>query len=170
MSNLVTTILIISLAGLLVGILYKNIKEKKWRRLVLSLVLMVIAVLFLNQAFSFPHVIESKGPVEETIVTVLCYFCMVLGMIAQYFYSQAERKSKKFKFDLRQFLLPFFASPIVFLPFLTTLKDVQIGGAITNQKLMIYFLAFQNGFFWRGFFLQQQQRLFERASNEKPRK
>ena len=51
------------------------------------------------------------------------------------------------------FLMPIFASPIVFIPLLTITSDVAMGGgAFTKSKLMVYLVAFQNGFFWKGFF------------------
>jgi hypothetical protein len=53
--------------------------------------------------------------------------------------------------------MPIFASPIVFIPLLTLTTDEALaGGAFTRAKLMVYLVAFQNGFFWRNFFEQRR--------------
>jgi hypothetical protein len=54
------------------------------------------------------------------------------------------------------FLMPIFASPIVFIPLLTLTSEVAMGGAFTRPKLMVYLVAFQNGFFWKSFFEQRK--------------
>lgn len=81
---------------------------------------------------------------------------MVLGMVARYFYVQAERAKTKFEFDWMTFLMPIFASPIVFIPLLALTSEVVIGGAFTRAKLMVYLVAFQNGFVWKSFFEQRR--------------
>jgi hypothetical protein len=101
--------------------------------------------------------VETKGPAQEAIAVVFCYAAMLLGMIAQYGYSQAERGRKRFKFEAMQFMMPVFASPIVFIPLLTITADMPLGGAFTRAKLMVYLVAFQNGFFWKSFFEQRRE-------------
>ena len=81
----------------------------------------------------------------------------VMIMMAEYGYAQAERGRKKFKFELVTFMMPVFASPIVFIPLLTlTTDEAMAGGAFTRVKLMVYLVAFQNGFFWKSFFEQRR--------------
>ena len=53
--------------------------------------------------------------------------------------------------------MPIFVSPIVFIPLLTVITDVNTTGAFAQPKLMVYFIAFQNGFFWRAFFAGEFQ-------------
>jgi hypothetical protein len=38
---------------------------------------------------------------------------------------------------------------------------MSIGGAFTKAKLMVYLVAFQNGFFWKSFFEQSRQKTLE---------
>jgi hypothetical protein len=103
-----------------------------------------------------PAVVETKDGLDETASIVFCYLSMVLGMVAQYFYFQIERGNRKFEFDWMTLLMPIFASPIVFIPLLTLTSEVAIGGAFTRAKLMVYLVAFQNGFFWKSFFEQRR--------------
>jgi hypothetical protein len=103
-----------------------------------------------------PAAVEEKAALDETAAIVFCYVSMVLGMVAQYFYVQAERGGRTFEFDWMTFLMPIFASPIVFIPLLTLTSEVAIGGAFTRAKLMVYLVAFQNGFFWKSFFEQRR--------------
>ena len=86
-----------------------------------------------------------------------CYLSMLLGMIAQYFYKQAERGDKAFSFAPLEFMMPIFASPIVFIPLLTITEEMALSGAFTKAKLIMYLVAFQNGFFWKSFFDQRQK-------------
>ena len=97
------------------------------------------------------------GAIQEVVATALCYAAMLLGMIAQYFYKQAERGDKKLSFEPLEFLMPIFASPIVFIPLLTITSDLALTGAFTKGKLMVYLVAFQNGFFWKSFFEQRRK-------------
>ena len=103
-----------------------------------------------------PGTVETRAGLDETAAIVLCYLSMLLGMIAQYFYVQVERGNKTFEFDWMTFLMPIFASPIVFIPLLTLTSEVAMGGAFTRAKLMVYLVAFQNGFFWKSFFEQRR--------------
>jgi hypothetical protein len=117
----------------------------------------VVAVALLWVAYAVtPAAVEEKAALDETAAIVFCYLSMVLGMVAQYFYVQAERGKTKFEFDWMTFLMPIFASPIVFIPLLTLTSEVAIGGAFTRAKLMVYLVAFQNGFFWKSFFEQRR--------------
>jgi hypothetical protein len=53
--------------------------------------------------------------------------------------------------------MPILASPIVFIPLLTIAGEVNAPGILSRAKLMVYFVAFQNGFFWKSFFEQRRQ-------------
>jgi hypothetical protein len=59
------------------------------------------------------------------------------------------------KFDFGMFVAPVFASPIVFIPLLAALQNTP---AITGTQgfsavnLMVFFVAFENGFFWKEYF------------------
>jgi hypothetical protein len=106
-----------------------------------------------------PGQVQQMGGLDETVSIGLCYVSMLLGMVAQYFYAQAERGGRRFRFNLMTFLMPIFASPIVFIPLLTLTSELGGGGAFTRAKLMVYLVAFQNGFFWRTFFEQRQKEI-----------
>jgi len=161
MSTLITVLLACCLVGLLIGIFYRNIRARRWRRLILQCIVLSIVVLLLNIWFGFPRILETKGAGEERIAeiiaVVLCYVCMVAGMVAQYFFSQGQQGRTKFTFEIVPFLMPIFASPIIFIPLLTLLlRDSQMTGALEKSKLMVYFVAFQNGFFWKDMFERQR--------------
>jgi hypothetical protein len=137
-----------SVVGLTICVWWLNVIRTRPRRIVPAVALTLLTVLVLRYAFAQP--LESKGPVNETLAVVFCYASMLLGMMAQYAYRQAERQ--EFTFNPAEFLMPIFASPIVFIPLLTVIGDVNVTGAFATSKLMVYLVAFENGFFWRGFF------------------
>jgi len=104
-----------------------------------------------------PGRVEQMGGADETAAIGICYLSMLMGMVAEYFYAQAERGGRRFKFQPLAFLMPIFASPIVFIPLLTLTSELGGGGAFTRAKVMVYLVAFQNGFFWRTFFDQRRK-------------
>jgi hypothetical protein len=99
---------------------------------------------------------QTRSSSDEVIVAVVAYLAMVLGMVAQYFYVQAESGATKVKFEWLPFLMPLLASPIIFIPLVSIAVDASGGGAFTRQKLMVYLVAFQNGFFWKQVFDQRR--------------
>jgi len=160
MSKWQLAVLHVSIIGCLVGILYINIKARKWIRLCLSVVVLEILVYFLNRKFGYPFYVQRMGPAVETnIAIIFSYLCMVLGMVAQYFYRQAEGGGRRLKVELAPFLMPIFASPIVFIPLLAIIQDTaRSGDAFAKAKIMLCLVAFQNGFFWKDIFDRQRQK------------
>jgi hypothetical protein len=162
--SLDTTILLAgSLIGLIIGVAAIELRRGKSRRVLPGILIIAFAVgVFL---LTRPANVETKGAVDETAGVVFCYGAMLLGMFAEYGYRQAERGETRFKFELMQFLMPVFASPIVFIPLLTITDDLPLGGAFTKAKLMVYLVAFQNGFFWKSFFEQRRQHILETGTS-----
>jgi hypothetical protein len=149
MSSALASMLAVSLLGLLACVWYWSLRRVGPRRVALAALLTALAVLALRSAFA-PGPLESKGAVHETIAIAFCYGAMVLGMLAQYAYHQAN--TRDFRFDAPTLLMPIFASPIVFIPLLAVIGELDATGALATPKLMVYLVAFQNGFFWRSFF------------------
>ena len=61
-----------------------------------------------------------------------------------------QSDSERQPFNIGRFLAPVFASPIVFIPLLGAFQSMDID--ITNltlPKIMVFFVAFENGFFWK---------------------
>jgi hypothetical protein len=151
MSDLFAFILTVSLSLLVLDLAYRVFRRGS--RL-LPTALVVLAAGWVVYALA-PDAMQTRGATDEIVAIVICYASMVLGMMAEYGYAQAERGNKKIEFDLMSFLMPIFASPIVFIPLLTLTSEVALGGAFTRPKLMVYLVAFQNGFFWKSFFEQR---------------
>lgn len=99
--------------------------------------------------------------IHEVAAVTLCYLAMLLGMMAEYAYAQAEQGKKRLRFVPMTLVMPILASPIVFIPLLTLAGDISTGGAFTRAKLMVYLVAFQNGFFWKSFFEQRRREVTE---------
>jgi hypothetical protein len=153
MSPTLTIILMASLAALIALVLYRVVGRSPIRR---AGSLGAVAVALLIATALVPAPTATRGA-EEIASVVLCYVCMLLGMMAEYGYTKAERADTTVKFELLPFLMPIFASPIVFIPLLSLMtEDAMSGGAFTRAKLMVYLVAFQNGFFWKSFFEQRR--------------
>ena len=159
MSTQLKTILIVSLLGLAVALAYWTFSRWRPAKLMTSLALIGVAIGIV--AGLAPNATDVKGTTDEIASVVICYLSMVFGMMAEYAYAQAERGEETLKFQPMTFLMPILASPIVFIPLLTITTDVAMGGAFTRAKLMVYLVAFQNGFFWKKLFEQRRRALSE---------
>jgi hypothetical protein len=158
MSRGLATLMMASVLGLTLGVGYQQVVRGQPRRYVFTALLVLLSAAV--YAFAFPNdEIESKGVVEEWLAVAICYVSMVLGMVAQYFYKQAESGRKKLTIETMEFLMPILASPIVFIPLLTITSDMTFSGPLTKTRLMVYLVAFQNGFFWKTFFEQRQRKI-----------
>lgn len=82
-------------------------------------------------------------------------------MFAQYLYRHFERpKRYRHKWDWGCFIAPIFASPIVFIPLAAAFQSVDIDLTKPNLKLpqlMVFFVAFENGFFWKEHYDRKQK-------------
>jgi lysylphosphatidylglycerol synthetase-like protein (DUF2156 family) len=151
MSDLLAVILIFSLVLLVLELAYRVSTRRVG---LLPRTLVVLAASWVVYAVA-PSAMQTRGASDEIVAIAICYMSMVFGMMAEYGYAQAERGNKRLEFDIMSFLMPIFASPIVFIPLLTLTSEVA-GGAFTRPKLMVYLVAFQNGFFWKSFFEQRR--------------
>lgn len=105
---------------------------------------------------TFPTAIGSRGD-AETAALVVSYVAMVLGMAAHYVYAKAEAGETTLRIEWMPFLMPILASPIVFIPLVTIAGEVGTDGSLFSRaRLMVYLVAFQNGFFWKHFFDQRR--------------
>ena len=102
-----------------------------------------------------PFQAHGDADTNDGAAVAVCYTAMLLGMATEYLCRRAERAHDRPTFTPITFVLPVLASPIVFIPLLTIAGGVDAPGLMRPAKLMVYFVAFQNGFFWRSFFEQR---------------
>ena len=97
---------------------------------------------------------------------IILYLCMLLGMAAQYAHNRFFLpKAQRPEFDFGLFLAPIFASPIIFIPLLAAMQNAEVDLAqLTVPKMMVFFVAFENGFFWKEYFDHRRQ---EKQKGEK---
>jgi hypothetical protein len=147
MTAILSAILSVSLVALIFGSVSLELKRWRARRLLATGTVIAIALgIFILDA------VQTKSPAEDITAVVFCYAAMLLGMVAHGFYTRREQGTSKVQLDPLQLLLPTFASPIVFIPLLTMTTGLSAGSAFTTPTLMVYLVAFQNGFFWKTFF------------------
>jgi hypothetical protein len=163
------TLTIISLIALLAIAIYYFIQTKNVLRLLLHLFIIGLAFVFLYFLFYKPEVPATKGDGGNDIYFVIVlYTLMILGMLAQSSYtrlSQPKRRRKKFDFGL--FIAPVFASPIIFIPLLSALQNANVDlRQLTTVKMMVFFVAFENGFFWKEYF-DNRRKLKEEGKDER---
>jgi hypothetical protein len=104
-----------------------------------------------------PATAGTRGEGDNATL-IISYVAMVLGMTSHYIYVQAAQGAKKLKFNWLSFVMPILASPIVFIPLVSLAGQVpSVPEAFSQAKVMVYLVAFQNGFFWKHFFDQRKQ-------------
>ncbi len=124
-----------------------------------AIVVLVLYLVLLHFAFGFPSLPTdiAKGPGTDVRPLVLALFaCMLLGMGAEYLYHYLDAKPEERKFDWGGFVKPFLVSPLVFVPLAASLQAANVDLSSFNiPLLMLYLVAFENGFLWRGYFARK---------------
>ena len=137
-------------------------KTGEWRPFIVQIVAITLFMVFLNLLFGFPFPlssVKSKGKSDEFAFAAALFICMLLGMMSQYLYRRFEKpKAGRPEWDWGLFVAPVFASPIVFIPLLAAFQNANVDlKELTAPRLMIFFVAYQNGFFWKEFFDRKQR-------------
>jgi hypothetical protein len=113
--------------------------------------------IFLNRWFGFPFAspLVTKAA-DDLLLAGAMAICMIAGMFAQYLYRHFESPVRyRHKWDWGCFIAPVFASPIVFIPLVAAFQNSDIdltSDRLTLPRLMIFLVAFENGFFWKEYF------------------
>jgi hypothetical protein len=149
----------VSLAGLFVLNLFALARSKNLKRFITySVVLAVCAIVYF--AFFQPSagIVQKGDQSTEGVFIIILYPCMLLGMGCHYLYYLLLKPKRVRRFDVGGFLAPLFASPIVFIPLLAAFQDSGLSLAhLTLPKYMVFFVAFENGFFWKEVFENRRQ-------------
>jgi peptidoglycan/LPS O-acetylase OafA/YrhL len=159
---------LVSFCGLLILIIFYFAKNRRWQQSLLQLMLLAIAFLLIYIFFIAPKQATGRGDSSQDLYFVIVlYLFMLLGMLAQYIYARLEQpKAVRPKFDLGIFLAPIFTSPIIFIPLLSAMQNANIDlHNLTTPRLMVFLVAFENGFFWKELF-DHRRRLKEAGKNE----
>ena len=132
-------------------------KTGEWRSFWMSVIPLVAFGIFLNHWFGFPIVAPVVGKSgNDLLLAGAMAISMVVGMFAQYLYRYFERPERyRAKWDWGCFIASIFASPIIFIPLAAAFQnaDVDLTNArMTLPRLMIFLVAFENGFFWKEYF------------------
>lgn len=152
MADLTNGVFWFSIFGLLVLALKSYRKSKNAKRLLAWILLLAACGAIYYVVFQTGSHIASKGEQpNQTGFVVVLYLCLLLGMASHYFYTLLLKpKQSREAFDLGAFLAPVFASPLVFIPLLGAFQNSQVDlTSLTLPKMMVFFVAFENGFFWK---------------------
>lgn len=154
------TIVAVSILGLIAVSAVQARKTGSWRQFWLTLAALAIfsGILYGLFGFPFPEEIVAKGTNDLALAAAL-FICMTAGMFAQYLYRHFERpKRHRRTWDWGLFFAPIFASPIVLIPLLAAFQGADIDlSKLTAPRIMMFCVAFQNGFFWKEFFDRKQK-------------
>jgi hypothetical protein len=157
MNSVLTGVVATSLVLLFLILARSAWDSHKWGAFASESVLLLAFVVFFHRLFGFPFPqteVVAKGPQTGQLLAVALYVSMLLGMFAEFLYSHFEKpKRKRTQFDWGLFFAPVCASPIVFIPLMAAFQSADVDlqkSAI--PRLMVFLVAFQNGFFWKEHF------------------
>jgi|SRR5579871_916801 len=160
-SNLILAICVFGLA--VVGARSAR-QDGNWRGFSFAIVILLLFSFFLNRwfGFPFPGAIVSKDGASVAF-TIFMAIAMIAGMLAQYLYRHFERPARyRLKWDWGCFIAPIFASPIVFIPLAAAFQSADIDltkDRTALPRLMLYLVAFENGFFWKEYFDRRRKQV-----------
>ncbi len=163
MSSLLAVIVSLSWIGLLIISIYRFMKmtDRNVRSFIVQIFVLGICFAFLYIFFLSSINLSARAAQNEIYFVIVLYMCMLLGMLAQYLHAwltKPKKERKKQHFDGGLFIAPVFASPIIFIPLLAALQNTVVDlQNLTTAKLMIFFVAFENGFFWKEYFDNRQE-------------
>ena len=172
MPSSLTLLVAAAMLGLLIYRFAIARRTAEWQPFLIDLAALAAFTVFLHFLVGFPvpsnDVIGKGAPDEDLKLAALLGVCMLLGMLAQTFYQHftLPRKIRVHKkLDWGLFFAPVCASPIVFIPLMVALQNANIDlKQLTIARLMIFFVAFQNGFFWKEHFDHQRKDIEEGKS------
>jgi hypothetical protein len=157
MDNRLNLILIICIAGLIAVTARWARNTGEWRPFWVEIIAVGAFAVFLNRSFGFPFAspVVNKGG-NDLMLAAAMAISMIIGMLAQYLYHHFERPEHyRTKWDWGCFIAPVFASPIIFIPLAAAFQTVDVDltkDRMTLPRLMIFLVAFENGFFWKEYF------------------
>lgn len=157
MSVLLTLLVTASILGILIIAINFGIKSKKWKTVIFVISILLLTIVILKIGFNFPsfkNELTARGKEENEVYYLLTlYFFMVVGMVCQHFYqrfSKPKEQRMKYPFDWGAIIAPICASPIIFIPLFAALQNAQVDlHGFSQSSIMIYFVAFENGFLWK---------------------
>lgn len=162
--SLFQIIILVSLSGLLAIVIRNFFKDRKWKFFLLKMIGIILLTWILNgfiNLFNFSSM-ETKSAGDSALTTTLvvfCYVSMLLGMVAEYYYSQAKEGKKKFEMNYVEFVIPFLLSPMIFIPLLSIIHNPMDTVVTATPRLMIYLVSFQNGFLWKNYMSGQKKKV-----------
>jgi len=165
MSVIAEILISVSLVGSLLLCVDWFRRHRNLKRFLIQIIFLFGLAFILHAIFGYPYSLLrpkdltiSKGdeaPLADWPIYVVAYLAMVTGMLCQYLYAFfSTEAARRPHFDVGSFIAPIFVSPIIFLPLCTTLGR---GEQAETGRYMIFLIAFENGFFFKGYFDQRSK-------------
>lgn len=146
-----------SLVALLLVVVLTSLRSRKFKFPLVLVVCICLAALILHRFFGFlgPELeSSSKGLGFSYTPYIALYSSMILGMLSEYLYSRLSVPQRlRLPFDFGIFISPILISPILFVPLYETLSNVVTPSKATGMLVLV---AFENGFFFKGYFDQRR--------------
>ncbi len=156
MSGLMFYLVLLSLVGLLIISIRHSRESHNVRLLSLHLLILCVFSFLVWLFYQRSGVLTARGGGRDNELAFIIglYAFMFAGMLAHSGYRRfVHPQTQKSPFDFGMFIAPVFASTFVFIPLLASLQNDAINlEGMAATKMMIFFVAFENGFLWKEYF------------------
>lgn len=157
MADMTNVVFWISLAGLLALLIRGFCKSRSIAVFLLWLVILGACGVMYFYAFESHSYLQPKGEQSSGPAMFVLFICMLVGMACNHFYNYFMKpKLKREPFDFWRFIAPIFVSPFIFAPLWAAFRDA--GVSLSPLKYAAFFVAFENGFFWKEVFDNRRRR------------
>jgi hypothetical protein len=174
MNSTATTAVIVSAALLAAWIIYRQFRRFRPLTLIAHFAALALYLAVLHWTFGFPSVAGAESKSGETdalvfpAIVLYMYVAMVLGMICEYVYHYLDGAPGDRHFELGSLIKPVLVSPLVFIPLASSLQAANLDLTFGIPRVMLFLVAFENGFLWRGYFSRKMSGA-EAPASIKPR-
>ena len=156
MSDMMFYLVLLSLVGLVVISIRHSMESHNFRLLAVHLTLLCAFSFLIWLTYQRAGVLTVNGASKnnEMMAVLGLYGFMFLGMLAHSGYKRfVQPQAPRPAFDFVLMIAPVFASTFVFIPLLASLQnDAMNLEGMAATKMMLFFVAFENGFLWKEYF------------------
>ena len=145
-----------SLAGLFALAVREFLRSRHVPQFLVWLTILAVCGLAFYFSFDFAAHLQSKGEQSSGAAMIVLYLFVLVGMACHYLYSHfLKPRPEREVFDFGLLIAPLFASPIIFVPLWSAFENA--GLTLTGLRFGAFFVAFENGFFWKEVFDNRRQ-------------
>lgn len=152
------TIFLISSIGI-IALLTAPKGNRRGIRITIAILALLAFAFCLYQLFPIPEGQTKGGKTSDIYPIIWLYIFTLLGAVSRELYRFVTSGKKKLKW--RGFVAALLASPIVMIPLISVFSTFteSIAEAPASARFMIFFIAYEHGFFWKAIMESRNEKI-----------